>query len=154
MKVISMKFITHSYLETIALGKKLGAILEPNSIIAMNGDLAAGKTTFTKGIGQGLNIKQVINSPTFNILKIYKGDKTLYHIDAYRLEENPYDLGFEEYMDEGGIMVIEWYDYLKDLLNRDYLELKFTYIDEETREIEMIPHGDSFDHVLKELETC
>ena len=149
-----MKFITHSYLETIELGKKLGALLEPNSIIAMNGDLAAGKTTFTKGIGQGLNIKKVINSPTFNILKIYHGDKTLYHIDAYRLEENPYDLGFEEYMDEGGVMVIEWYDYLKDLLNRDYLELVFKYIDEETREIEMIPHGESYERVLKELEKC
>lgn len=149
-----MKFITNSYLDTIALGKKLGKLLKPNSIIAMNGDLAAGKTTFTKGIGQALNIKQIINSPTFNILKIYHGDLTLYHIDAYRLEENPYDLGFEEYMDEGGIMVIEWYDYLKDIINRDYLEIYFKYIDDETREIEMIPHGREYEEVLKELETC
>ena len=120
----------------------------------ISGFLGAGKTTFTKGIGIGLGIKQVINSPTFNILKIYEGSKTLYHIDAYRLEENPYDLGFEEYMDDDGIMVIEWFDYMKDMISNDYLELKFKYIDDETREIEFIPHGSKYDDVLKELEVC
>ena len=65
-----MKFITKTREETISLGEKLGKLLPANSILAMNGDLAAGKTTFTKGIGIGLGIKQVINSPTFNILKI------------------------------------------------------------------------------------
>ena len=149
-----MKFITKTREETISLGEKLGKLLPANSILAMNGDLAAGKTTFTKGIGIGLGIKQVINSPTFNILKIYEGSKTLYHIDAYRLEENPYDLGFEEYMDDDGIMVIEWFDYMKDMTSNDYLELKFKYIDDETREIEFIPHGSKYDDVLKELEVC
>ena len=149
-----MKFITKTREETISLGEKLGKLLPVNSILAMNGDLAAGKTTFTKGIGIGLGIKQVINSPTFNILKIYEGSKTLYHIDAYRLEENPYDLGFEEYMDDDGIMVIEWFDYMKDMISNDYLELKFKYIDDETREIEFIPHGSKYDDVLKELEVC
>ena len=149
-----MKFITKTREETISLGEKLGKLLPANSILAMNGDLAAGKTTFTKGIGIGLGIKQVINSPTFNILKIYEGNKTLYHIDAYRLEENPYDLGFEEYMDDDGIMVIEWFDYMKDMISNDYLELKFKYIDDETREIEFIPHGSKYDDVLKELEVC
>ena len=149
-----MKFITKTREETISLGEKLGKLLPANSILAMNGDLAAGKTTFTKGIGIGLGIKQVINSPTFNILKIYEGSKTLYHIDAYRLEENPYDLGFEEYMDDDGIIVIEWFDYMKDMISNDYLELKFKYIDDETREIEFIPHGSKYDDVLKELEVC
>ena len=149
-----MIFITKTREETISLGEKLGKLLPANSILAMNGDLAAGKTTFTKGIGIGLGIKQVINSPTFNILKIYEGSKTLYHIDAYRLEENPYDLGFEEYMDDDGIMVIEWFDYMKDMISNDYLELKFKYIDDETREIEFIPHGSKYDDVLKELELC
>ena len=149
-----MKFITKTREETISLGEKLGKLLPANSILAMNGDLAAGKTTFTKGIGIGLGIKQVINSPTFNILKIYEGSKTLYHIDAYRLEENPYNLGFEEYMDDDGIMVIEWFDYMKDMISNDYLELKFKYIDDETREIEFIPHGSKYDDVLKELEVC
>lgn len=149
-----MKFITKTREETISLGERLGKLLPANSILAMNGDLAAGKTTFTKGIGIGLGIKQVINSPTFNILKIYEGSKTLYHIDAYRLEENPYDLGFEEYMDDDGIMVIEWFDYMKDMISNDYLELKFKYIDDETREIEFIPHGSKYDDVLKELEVC
>lgn len=146
-----MEFITKNYEETIALGEKIGCLLPANSILAMNGDLAAGKTTFTKGIGKALNIKQVINSPTFNILKIYEGDKTLYHIDAYRLAENPYDLGFEEYTDEGGIMVIEWFDYMKDMIEDDYLEFIFNYIDDNTRRIEVISHGELYDNLMKEL---
>ena len=92
--------ITKSTEETIALGEKLGRLLNRGDVIALKGDLAGGKTTFTKGIGKALNIKEVINSPTFTILKIYEGDKILYHIDAYRLENNDYDLGLDEY-DEG-----------------------------------------------------
>ena len=146
-----MEFITHNYEETIALGEKIGKLLPANSVLAMNGDLAAGKTTFTKGIGKALNIKQVINSPTFNILKIYEGDKTLYHIDAYRLAENPYDLGFEEYTEEGGIMVIEWFDYMKYMIEQDVLELEFKYLDDNTRSITLIPHGSLYDDLMKEL---
>ena len=93
---------------TTYLGYRLGKLLKPDSIICLNGDLAAGKTTFTKGIGKALGVKRVINSPTFTLLKIYEGDLTLYHIDAYRLAENDADLGFDEYFDLGGVTVIEW----------------------------------------------
>ena len=107
--------ITRNEKETIALGKKLGELLEKGSVVALKGDLAGGKTTFTKGIGEALHVKEVINSPTFTILKIYKGDLPLYHIDAYRLENNDYDLGISEYEDEG-IMVIEWPEYYRNYL--------------------------------------
>ena len=91
--------ISKSYTETINLGEKIGKLLTKDMVIILNGDLASGKTTLTKGIGKGLDVKDTINSPTFTILKIYNGRLPLYHIDAYRLEESNYDLGFDEYDD-------------------------------------------------------
>jgi len=142
---------THSDIETIKLGKKLGSLLNKGSFITLKGDLAGGKTTFTKGIGQALNITKVINSPTFTILKIYKGDLPLYHIDAYRLAENPYDLGFEEYYDEG-IMVVEWPEYYP-LLPSEHLDIEFKYIDDNTREITFTA-TDMYKDILKEFENA
>lgn len=141
---------TKSKEETIALGEKVGKLLNKGDVIALKGDLAGGKTTFTKGVGKALNIKQVINSPTFTILKIYEGDNVLYHIDAYRLENNSYDLGLEEYEDEG-IMVIEWPEYYKDFLPKEYLEITFKYIDDDTREIGFNPIGDRYRKIVEEL---
>lgn len=139
--------ISRSEKETRLLGERLGNLLSKGSVITLKGDLASGKTTFTKGIGKALNIKEVINSPTFTILKIYHGDKTLYHVDAYRLENNDYDLGLDEYIDDG-IMVIEWPEYYQNYLPKQYLEIEFEYIDEDTRNIEMIAHGDKYERIL------
>lgn len=144
--------ITRNENETIALGEKFGKLLTKGTTIALKGDLAGGKTTFTKGIGKALNIKTVINSPTFTILKIYKGDFTLYHIDAYRLENNEYDLGISEF-EEDGIMVVEWPEYYQSFLPNDYIEIDFNYIDDDTREINFICHGDKYRKVVDEI-TC
>ena len=95
----------HNEADMIAFGEKLGNALESHSVITLTGELGAGKTTLTKGIGRGLGIKKIINSPTFTIVKIYEGDKTLYHFDAYRLEDSDDDLGFEEMIDDDGICV-------------------------------------------------
>ena len=136
--------------DTIRLGEKLGSLLPNGCVVVLSGDLASGKTTFTKGIGKALNVKQIINSPTFTILKIYKGDKTLYHIDAYRLENNEYDLGLNEFEDEG-ITVVEWPEYYDSFLPEDYIEVEFKYIDENTREIEFYCHGDKYQNIVEEM---
>lgn len=142
--------ITKNYEETIKLGEKLGKLLTKGSVITLQGDLASGKTTFTKGIGKALNIKQVINSPTFTILKIYEGDLKLFHIDAYRLLNNSYDLGLEEYEDEG-VMIIEWPECYVDFLPNEYLEVTFKYIDDNTREISFNAKGEKYRKILEEL---
>ena len=142
--------ISKSQEETINLGEKLGRLLSKGDTICLKGDLAGGKTTFTKGIGKALNIKQVINSPTFTILKIYNGDLPLYHIDAYRLENSHYDLGMDELDD--GVMVVEWPEYYKDYLPQEYLEINFTYIDDNTREIIFNGCGDRYESIVKEIE--
>ena len=145
-----MKFITKTQEETINLAYSLTKFLTKGDCLLLQGDLAGGKTTFTKGVGKALNIQAVINSPTFNILKIYHGDYDLYHIDAYRLEGSEYDLGFDDFL-EDGIMVVEWPEYFKDYLPDEYLILNFTYIDENTRAIEIEAKGERFEKILKEF---
>lgn len=145
-----MGMVTHSQEETIALGERFGKLLSKGITIALKGDLAGGKTTFTKGIGKALNIKQVINSPTFTILKIYQGDLPLYHIDAYRLENSNYDLGMDEFEEEG-IMVVEWPEYYQEYLPQDYIEIDFTYIDDNSREINFVCHGSKYENIVKEI---
>lgn len=139
--------LTKSYEETIKLGEKLGEKLKKGDCITLKGDLAGGKTTFTKGIGKALNVKGIINSPTFTILKIYDGDLKLFHIDAYRLEGNQYDLGLDEYLDEG-VMVVEWPEYYSDYLPKEYLEISFKYVDDNTREITYKANGKRYEELI------
>ncbi len=140
--------LSKSEKETIDLGYKIGKKLQKGMCITLVGDLAGGKTTFTKGIGKALNIKEIINSPTFTILKIYNGDLKLFHIDAYRLEGCEYDLGLDEYLEEG-VMIVEWPIYYKDYLPDEYLEISFKYIDDNKREINFNPIGDRYKELIE-----
>lgn len=95
---------------TRALGAALGALLAPGDVVLLEGDLGAGKTALTQGIGKGLNVHTVVNSPTFTILKEYSGRLPLYHFDLYRIEspDEVYSLGFEDYFGGDGVCVVEW----------------------------------------------
>ncbi len=95
---------------TRQLGKILGALLQPGDMLLLTGDLGVGKTTLTQGIGAGLGVREVINSPTFTILKEYEGRLPLYHFDLYRIEspDEVYALGFDEYFQANGVSVVEW----------------------------------------------
>ena len=110
----------------MALGRKLASILLPASTITLTGDLGAGKTTLVRGLAEGLHIKEVVQSPTFNIMKIYfKGDKPLIHIDAYRLADINTDIGLDEYIGyETGITVIEWPHFISNLIPDDAIEIE------------------------------
>lgn len=101
---------THSADETIAIGKCIGSFLKKGDIIALQGGLAVGKTTITKGIAQALFIDDVVTSPTFTLISEYEGSLPLYHMDVYRLDsvEDFIDLGIEELLYGGGVSVIEW----------------------------------------------
>ena len=112
-----MKIIyTKNAEETIKLGRTIGNLLFSSAIITLNGDLGAGKTTFTKGIAQALGVERVVNSPTFTIMKVYEGRLTLYHMDVYRLEGIGYDYDLEEYLYGDGVSVVEWSDNIKNSL--------------------------------------
>ncbi|WP_062197242.1 tRNA (adenosine(37)-N6)-threonylcarbamoyltransferase complex ATPase subunit type 1 TsaE [Massilibacterium senegalense] len=126
---------TNSTEETMEIAKRIGEVIPPGTVLVLEGDLGAGKTTFTKGLAVGLGIKRVVNSPTFTIIKEYLGRLPLYHMDVYRLENREEELGFEEYFESDGITVVEWASNIKEQLPSSYIACTIHRIDEDTREI-------------------
>lgn len=109
--------------ETEKTAKQLAQLLEAGDVICLEGDLGAGKTTFTRYLARALGIEGNIKSPTFTIMREYQsGHLPLYHMDAYRLEQTGAEgLGIEEYLEGDGVCVIEWPQYIKEDLEGDYL---------------------------------
>src|SRR5262249_22701423 len=132
---------THSADETYRTGKSLGESLPPGAIVALYGDLGAGKTTFIQGLamGKGVMDDRIVSSPTFTFLNIYQGEKVIYHFDLYRLsrEEEFFAAGFDEYFTAGGICCIEWAEKISSALPPNVIHVNFSYCGEEKRHIEI-----------------
>ncbi|MFC6278347.1 tRNA (adenosine(37)-N6)-threonylcarbamoyltransferase complex ATPase subunit type 1 TsaE [Streptococcus moroccensis] len=107
----------------IAYGKKLGELVEAKDVILLTGNLGAGKTTLTKGIAQGLGIIQMIKSPTYTIVRQYEGRLPLYHLDVYRIGDDPDSIDLDEFLFGDGVTVIEWGELLGESLPDEYLEI-------------------------------
>lgn len=107
-----MKFHTFSESETVTAGKSLSVSLSVGDVVAITGQLGAGKTAFTRGVVEGLGIESIVSSPTFTIVNEYHGEFPLFHFDMYRLENEDelYDIGWHDYLSSCGICVIEWGD--------------------------------------------
>jgi tRNA threonylcarbamoyladenosine biosynthesis protein TsaE len=138
--------------DMIDFGERLSQLMFGGFILTLDGDLGAGKTTFTKGIGRGLGIKKVINSPTFTIVKVYHGDKTLYHFDAYRLEGENDELGFEEMFEDDGVCVVEWPEFIEDILPEERLQIRIIKNEDNTRSFDITAVGEKYEDLLKELK--
>lgn len=138
--------------ETTELAKRLASLLPDNACLLLNGDLGAGKTTFTKELGKAFGITKTINSPTFTILKSYSlpNGNFLHHIDAYRLEGIHQDLGFEDLLDEG-ICVIEWPKFIEDSIPDRYLMISISITEGEARIFDMIPEGAEYEKLVEAL---
>ena len=136
-------FRTHSPEETQEIGVKIGYQLNPGDVVALIGDLGAGKTCLTQGIARGAGVyqDQTVNSPSYILINEYEGKIPVYHIDLYRLQrlEDIVALGLEEYFSGDGICVIEWADRMGELLPESYIQVRITGEDEFTREIEVVP---------------
>ena len=134
-----LTFKTSSAEETIELGKKIGKLLKKGDIIAMQGTLAAGKTTITKGIAAALGITETITSPTFCIISEYQGTMPLYHMDVYRLDgtEDFINLGTDDMLYGDGVSIIEWSEKIMDELPKSTIVLKITPQDDGSRLIEI-----------------
>jgi len=146
-----MKIKVNNVEETIELGKNLGELLQPNTVITLKGQLGAGKTTFTKGIAAGMGIKRIVKSPTFTIVREYNGPINLYHLDAYRLEGISEDIGFDEYFYSGSVAVVEWSEFIKEFLPNDLIEIEIIYVSEEEREFVFTTTSDKFEGILEEI---
>ena len=145
------QLITYSAEETMNLGQKFVALAKPGSTFCLTGDLGAGKTTLVRGIARALNIKSVVQSPTFNIMKVYfDGNRPLIHIDAYRLADVNTDIGLDEYIGyETGITVIEWPEFIKDLIPENAIEVNIKHAEGDTRNITIKSDDKDFMEGLK-----
>ena len=134
-----MEFITNSPQETENLGAALGKILRPGTVLAYRGDLGAGKTAFTRGLARGLGYTEPVTSPTYTIVDEYLGGRLpLFHFDMYRLasSDDLWDIGWEDYLERGGICAVEWSENVADALENALL-ITIHKLGEEVRKIEI-----------------
>jgi tRNA threonylcarbamoyladenosine biosynthesis protein TsaE len=152
---------TQSAEETRALGRQLGRLLRGGDVIALQGELGAGKTTFTQGIARGLGVDAFVRSPTFTLVNEYDlpGDGVLFHIDGYRLGETMSEamieadtFGMEQMLeDDESIAVIEWADRIADLLPSDFLDVQLAYVEqmEAGRTLTLCARGPRGEEILR-----
>jgi tRNA threonylcarbamoyladenosine biosynthesis protein TsaE len=150
----ALTLVTGSPDETIEIGRRLGAMLEPGDVIVFTGDLGAGKTTMIAGIVSGAGSSVRAKSPTFTIMVEYPARIPLYHFDAYRLSEDDLiDIGIGDYVTEGGACLIEWGRKIEHILPDERLDIDIRFgRTPEEREITLTPHGEGWQKRLVELE--
>lgn len=134
--------VTSSPEETKELASDLAKDLYKPTCMGLYGKLGAGKTTFIKGIARGLKVEKVVRSPTFNLMRIYSGRTTLYHIDLYRINSKSEVMYLEEYFLRDGITVIEWAGKVKELLPQSRIDVFFKIIGKDKREINIYDNRD------------
>ncbi|MDF2557803.1 MAG: ATP-binding protein [Bacillales bacterium] len=140
-----------SEIETAELATKLGSKLASGDLICLEGDLGAGKTTFTKSLAKAIGVTRTVNSPTFTIMKQYQGNLPFYHFDVYRIENEDEDFGFEEYFYGGGISVVEWSHLIASQLPEERLDIFIYYVNENERRMKFVPLGDRYLKICSEL---
>ena len=137
--------------ETQALALKLAELVAPQDTITLEGDLGAGKTTFTQSFAKGLGIKRNVNSPTFTIMKQYEGRIPLNHLDVYRLEDSDEDLGWDEIFYGDAVTVVEWAHLIEEELPKARLAIEITRIDDTSRKFIFKPMGENYVRLCEEL---
>ena len=123
-----MDYVSHSEAETEDLGRRLAAVLAPGAVVAFRGGLGMGKTAFTRGLAPGLGYEGRVTSPTFTIVNEYEGGRLpLFHFDMYRLEDagDLFDIGWEDYLDRGGVCALEWSERVEEALPEDTAVVSF-----------------------------
>ena len=132
-----MTYITHSPEETENLGEALGRRLPAGTVLAYRGELGAGKTAFTRGLARGLGFTEPVTSPTYTIVNEYLGGRLpLFHFDMYRLRSSDdlWDIGWEDYLDRGGVCAVEWSENVADALE-DAVTVTIRKLSDTAREI-------------------
>lgn len=146
-----LEFFSRSPEQTRRIGMRLGSLLEPGDIICLQGDLGAGKTTFTQGLAQGWGSLDAVSSPTFILVNLYRraDEGQLFHLDAYRLDSVPEaeELDLDSMLAEGAL-IVEWPERLGDLIPEDHLHIHLEHISEEHRQMNFHAHGKRYDELL------
>ena len=149
--VIEMDYriTSKSEMDTIEIAQNLESEKFPNMVICLDGELGSGKTVFTKGFANAMEVQDSVTSPTFTIIKEYEGELPLYHMDVYRLDGNTEGVGIEEYYTKGGIVIIEWANTIKDILPENRLDIKFKVAGENSRILIITPHGKEYEELCE-----
>ena len=151
--MLKLQVISKSKEETQALASKIVRLLKPGSIVLLTGDLGAGKTTFVGGALKELGYNDHVVSPTFNILKCYfEVEPNVFHIDAYRLEDQNIDIGLEEFLEGNGISFVEWPKFIESILPPETLTIKISRISDNERLFEFSSDCDKYKSIFNLLE--
>lgn len=153
---MEVRYVSNSLEDTKKLALMIGKNLFRGSVISLNGDLGAGKTTFTQSLALSLGIEDKVSSPTFNILKCYfDGSMPFYHIDAYRLEDGTNaNIGLEEVIEGDGVCVIEWGQFIKEMVFEP-LDIQIKILDNNSREFVIASNYSKYDVIMEDLkEIC
>lgn len=144
-----IRFISENVKETEELGKRIASILKGDEIIAMFGDLGAGKTAFTRGLASGLSFDYGVSSPTFAIVNEYNGKYNIYHFDMYRItsEDDLYSTGFYDYLDNG-VIIIEWSENIEYALDDNAIRITINKTDNENTRIFTIEGLDEYEDII------
>jgi tRNA threonylcarbamoyladenosine biosynthesis protein TsaE len=141
--------------KTYTWGTVLGALLSRGDVVALVGELGAGKTTLTQGIVRGLGVAEVhyIGSPTFTLINEYEGRVPVYHLDFYRIEfpSEVVHLGLEEYLEGDGVSIIEWADKIEALLPEEHMMVRLEYVDHSVRTLDIMSSGAHYDELVETL---
>ena len=134
-----MEIITNSERETEQLGERLAQKLPDGAVVAMYGDLGAGKTVFVRGMARGMGIDMRVSSPTFTIVNEYLGERELFHFDMYRLgsDDELFDIGCEDYLGRGGLCDVEWRVNVAEAFDGSEIKVEITKLSETSRKIEI-----------------
>lgn len=143
-------FYSENEMELMDFGSQLGKLLKEGDILILTGELGAGKTTLTKGIAKGLDISQMIKSPTYTIVREYQGRLPLYHLDVYRISDDPDSIDLDDFIYGGGVTVIEWGNLLDLSLFDDYLEIVLSK-KEDGRSLDLKAKGVRSQQLLEEI---
>ncbi len=132
-----LTYITKNEKETEAVGAEFAKNLPGGTVIAMYGDLGAGKTAFVRGMAKGMGLTCRVTSPTFTIVNEYLGERELIHFDMYRLQsaDELFDIGWEDYLSRGAICAVEWSENVRDAFTGDEITLNIEKLDDNTRKI-------------------
>jgi tRNA threonylcarbamoyl adenosine modification protein YjeE len=151
----TINIISKSPERTRNLGRQIGKMAFAGMVIALCGDLGSGKTAFTQGLAEGLEVKSFVTSPTFVIVNQYNGRLALYHIDTYRLRssEDMFELGYEEFFYGDGVTAIEWAQKVEELLPEEYLRVELEYVSESERQITIKPYGQRYVDIVKQIKS-
>ncbi len=144
----TLEVITRFPEETQALAERFSVQLKGNEVIALTGEMGAGKTQFVHGLARGLQVPEgSVASPSFVLIREYRGRLAIHHSDLFRLEGLPetVNVGLEEFYDDGGVTVIEWANKIPGILPEQFLEIRFEVIDPETRKLLLVPHGKRYE---------